>query len=104
MKTIDQLSGIADGVIGETEPVKPQFDVVVPQSMQVGRAADRQSVMVVFDAHTATQIAVALPRAGALTLATQILECEKDMQAEEAKNREPSKIMLPGLGAPLRGN
>ena len=101
MKTIDQLSGIADGVIGETEPVKPTFDVRVPREAQVGRAADRESFILAFDPRSADQIMITLPRAGGVTLAMQILEAEKEMQAEEAKNREPSPIVLPGLGAPM---
>jgi hypothetical protein len=100
MKTIDQLSGVKDGVIGETETARPQFDVVVPQAMQVGRGADRQSVMVILDPRTATQYAFALPREGAKALAIQIIECEREMLDEEAKNAEPPKVILPGLGAP----
>ena len=102
MKTIDQLSGIAEGVIGESEPAKPQFDVVVAQAFQVGRAADRRTQMIVFDPRTATQYAVAISREGAAALASQLLQGEKEMCEEEAANREHDrKVILPGLGKPL---
>lgn len=103
MKTIGQLSGIKDGVIGETEAARPQFDVVVPQALQVGRGADRQSVMVILDPRTAGQYAFALDRQGAKALAKQIIECEIEMLDEEAKNAEPPKVVLPGLGSPIGG-
>ena len=103
MKTIDQLSGIKDGVIGETETARPQFDVVVPKEFQVGRGADRQSVMIMLDPRSATQFAFALPREGAKTLAKQIIELELEMLAEEAKNSQAPKVILPGLGSPMGG-
>ena len=98
MKTIDQLSGIKDGVIGETETARPQFDVVVPREFRVGRAADRQSVMIMLDPRSATQFAFALPREGAKALAKQIIELELEMLAEEAKNSQEPSVILPGLG------
>ena len=103
MKTIDQLSGIKDGVIGETETARPQFDVVVPREFRVGRAADRQSVMIMLDPRSATQFAFALPREGAKALAKQIIELELEMLAEEAKNSQEPSVILPGLGSPMGG-
>jgi hypothetical protein len=104
MKTVDQLSGIADGVIGETEPAKPQFDVLVPQEFQTAAAANRTHQFVVLDPRSPQQVAFVLPRDGALELARQLLENEKAMSAEEHKAKEPSKILLPGLGGPIGGN
>jgi hypothetical protein len=102
MKTVDQLKGVADGVIGESEPVKPAFDVLVPQEFQTGPAANRTHQMIILDPHSPAQLAFVLPRDGALELARQILENEKSMGAEEAKLKaQSSKIIVAGLGSPL---
>ncbi len=103
MKTIDHLSGIEDGVIGETEPARPQFDVHVPQEFQIGPAANRTHTMIVLDPRSVAQHAFILPRDGAVEFARQLLVAEQEMAADEAKNAPASKVLLPGLGRAPNG-